>query len=125
MYNFCTYCTNLVHSQYYLNTYYSTYLNVYYSMYYIMYYITYIITLIKRAQPKGNSMPIEQQILTITKYTNLDIDVNRIRIGVDPSGIKPSQFITYYEPNSIATLQNALAECISYLTNHNKYWEES
>ena len=44
MYNFCTYCTNLVHSQYYLNTYYSTYLNVYYTMYCITYIITYIIT---------------------------------------------------------------------------------
>ena len=39
MYNFCTYCTNLVHSQYYLNTYYSTYLNVYYTMYCITYII--------------------------------------------------------------------------------------
>ena len=52
MYNFCTYCTNLVHSQYYLNTYYSTYFNVYY----IMYCITYIITLTKRAQPKCKSL---------------------------------------------------------------------
>ena len=70
-------------------------------------------------------MPIEQQILTRVKYIDLNIESNRIRIGVDPSGIKTSKFITYYEPNNITTLQNALAECISYLANHNPYWEES
>ena len=68
-------------------------------------------------------MPIEQQILTITKYIDLSIEFNRIRIGVDPNGIKPSQFITYYELNCSDSLQNALAECITYLTNNNKYWE--
>ena len=70
-------------------------------------------------------MPIEQQILTITKYIDLSIEFNRIRIGVDPSGIKPSQFITYYEPNNTTALQTALAECINYLKNNNPYWEES
>ena len=70
-------------------------------------------------------MPIEQQILTITKYIDLSIEFNRIRIGVDPNGIKPSQFITYYEPNNTTALQTALAECINYLANNNPYWEKA
>lgn len=68
-------------------------------------------------------MTIAKQILTITKYTNLDIEANRVRIGVDPSGIKPSQFITYYELNCSDSLQNALTQCLAYLANNNKYWE--
>lgn len=68
-------------------------------------------------------MTIAKQILTITKYTNLDIEDSRVRIGVDPSGIKPSQFIAYYEINCSDSLQNALEECITYLANNNKYWE--
>ena len=70
-------------------------------------------------------MPIEQQILTIVKYIDLNIESNRIRIGVDPSGIKTSQFITYYESNNTKALQTALAECINYLANNNPYWEKA
>lgn len=68
-------------------------------------------------------MTIAKQILTITKYTDLVIEANRVRIGVDPNGIKPSQFITYYKLNCSDSLQNALEECITYLANNNKYWE--
>ena len=68
-------------------------------------------------------MTIAQQILLITKYIDLNIESNRVRIGVDPSGIKTSQFIAYYESNCSDSLQNALAECIDYLANNNKYWE--
>lgn len=55
------------------------------------------------------SMTIAQQILKITKYTNLVIEGNRVRIGVDP--------------NCSDSLQNALTQCIEYLPNNNKYWE--
>lgn len=69
-------------------------------------------------------MTIAQQILKITKYTNLVIEANRVRIGVDPRGIKPSEFVAYYELHCSDSLQNALTQCIEYLPNNNKYWED-
>ena len=68
-------------------------------------------------------MTTARQILLITKYIDLNIESNRVRIGVDPSGIKTSQFIAYYESNCSDSLQNALTQCLTYLANNNKYWE--
>ena len=61
-----------------------------------------------------------QQITYITDYTNLSIENNRVRIGVCPSGVKPSKFISYYTPTTEDGLKNALDECISYLKANNK-----
>lgn len=66
-------------------------------------------------------MTLSQQISFITTYTDLSIEQNRIRIGVCPLGIKPSDFITYYDNAVENTLQNALEECINYLKANNKY----
>lgn len=66
-------------------------------------------------------MTLQQQIEFIVLYTNLSIELNRVRIGVCPSGIKPSDFITYYDNTVENTLQNALEECIDYLKANNKY----
>ena len=61
-----------------------------------------------------------QQITYITDYTNLSIENNRVRIGVCPSGIKPSDLILYYNSTTEDGLKNALDECISYLKANNK-----
>lgn len=66
-------------------------------------------------------MTVQQQIEFIVTYTNLSIEFNRVRIGVCPSGIKPSDFITYYDNAVENTLQKALEECIDYLKANNKY----
>ena len=66
-------------------------------------------------------MTVQQQIEFIVTYTNLSIESNRVRIGVCPSGIKPSDFITYYDNAVENTLQIALDECIAYLKANNKY----
>lgn len=65
-----------------------------------------------------------QQLTTITKYIDIQIEVSRIRLGVDPSGIKPSKFITYFDPIDPNNLANALNDCISYLKLNNPYFEE-
>lgn len=64
-----------------------------------------------------------QQLATITKYIDIQIEFNRIRLGVDPSGIKPSKFITYFDPSDPTKLTEALDECLLYLKNNNPYWE--
>lgn len=66
-------------------------------------------------------MTVQQQIEFIVIYTNLSIELNRVRIGVCPSGIKPSDFITYYDSETESSLQIALDECITYLKANNKY----
>lgn len=65
-----------------------------------------------------------KQLTTITKYIDISIEFNRIRLGVDPSGIKPSKFITYFNPIDPDNLSKALDECIAYLKLNNPYWEE-
>lgn len=66
-------------------------------------------------------MTLLQQITFITIYTDLSIENTRVRIGVCHSGIKPSNFITYYNSATEDGLKNALDECISYLKANNKY----
>lgn len=66
-------------------------------------------------------MTLLQQITFITIYTDLSIEHKRVRIGVCPSGVKPSDFITYYDPETENGLQVALDECIAYLKANNKY----
>ena len=69
---------------------------------------------------KGLTMSLLQQITYITTYTNLSIEYNRVRIGVCPSGIKPSDLIVQYNSTTEDGLKNALDECISYLKANNK-----
>ena len=66
-------------------------------------------------------MTLLQQISFITAYTDLSIESGRVRIGVCPSGVEPSDLIAYYYPNTEHDLKNALDECISYLKASNKY----
>ena len=66
-------------------------------------------------------MTVQQQIEFIVTYTNLSIESNRVRIGVCPSGIKPSDLIAYYYPNTEHDLKEALDECIYYIKDNNKY----
>lgn len=65
-----------------------------------------------------------KQITTITKYLDIHIEFNRIRLGVDPSGIKPSKFIIYFDPSDPNNLTKALDDCILYLKLNHPYWEE-
>ena len=66
-------------------------------------------------------MTLLQQISFITTYTDLSIESGRVRIGVCPLGLKPSDFIAYYNPNTEHNFKEALDECISYLKANNKY----
>ena len=66
-------------------------------------------------------MTLLQQISFITTYTDLSIESGRVRIGVCPSGIKPSDLIAYYYPNTEHDLKEALDECIYYLKANNEY----
>ncbi len=66
-------------------------------------------------------MTLLQQIRFITAYTDLNIESGRVRIGVCPSGVEPSDFISYYSYTTEDGLKNALDECISYLKANNKY----
>ena len=68
----------------------------------------------------GLTMTLLQQITYITDYTDLSIEMSRVKIGVCPSGVKPSKFISYYNPTTEDGLKNALDECISYLKANNK-----
>ena len=66
-------------------------------------------------------MTLLQQITFITTYTDLSIEMGRVKIGVCPSGVKPSKFITYNNSTTEDGLKNALDECISYLKANNEY----
>lgn len=70
-------------------------------------------------------MEISKQIQLITKYKDLSIENTRVRMGVDPSGVKSSYFIVYYDNNTEGSLQKALQECITYLKDNNEYWDEN
>ena len=66
-------------------------------------------------------MTLLQQITFITTYTDLSIENNRVRIGVCPYGVEPSDFIAYYNSTTEDGLKNALDECIYYLKANNEY----
>lgn len=66
-------------------------------------------------------MTLLQQITFITTYTDLSIENNRVRIGVCPYGVEPSDLIAYYYPNTEHDLKEALDECIYYLKANNEY----
>lgn len=68
-------------------------------------------------------MEVSKQIQLINKYKDLSIENSRVRMGVDPDGVKPSYFIAYYDNNTEGGLQKALQECISYLKDNNEYWD--
>ena len=54
----------------------------------------------------------------ITLYTDIHIEPGRVRLGVCPSGIKPSKYIVHYDPNKPNSLHQAIKACAKYVIDN-------